>query len=618
MKVIVRVTIGDLMLRNSEIDLLEVTQEIGQHTTCRIEFTRDSATDVTLDQLLRDPVSVKVQGDGLQIVELFQGFIGDGAQSHLLHAGSRFVLQATSPSERLEFVTTRYFPQETLASIAGTMNVKIVGTPRRDHAAFDYVQWNESEFAFLRRIADEHGGFFVTHGAEPEIRTDFADNKLELHWGDDLLEVSAHARPANNGLTGASYDIKEKSTHAHAGIRQAPTNLGGAAKLVSMAAEFADEASGGGDPVVQEPTGREATHAEFKTALRRESERALGGSIRIQGSSINTRVTAGDLVTLVSGTFFVLPTVGKLGVTKVVHTFTEQHYSNNFIATPWKGFTSFEAFESPKIDGPVTAEVVETVPDPDGQGRVRLRYRWQREDSKTNFARVAMPHTGNGRGMMFFPEVGDEVLVAFEGGDPERPIIIGSLWNGRDKPPGMMEKNQAKRIITRSGNSIQFFDIDGEEAIELFTPEGKAFIQLLNDNGKAVVRIISDGDIQLQAKDEITLLSRTIQVKADSDINISAGGNATFDAGNAATVNAGGDAVLNGFNAAVKGKLNIDAVAGAMHNIVGAMVNIQPPGFVPKPVMVKKAQVQEVNHGKRQVPEEALPQRTADAETPRG
>lgn len=63
MKVTVFVTIGDLVLRNSELDLLEVVQELGQHTTCRIEFIRDSAMDVSLEQLLRDEVVVTLKGE---------------------------------------------------------------------------------------------------------------------------------------------------------------------------------------------------------------------------------------------------------------------------------------------------------------------------------------------------------------------------------------------------------------------------------------------------------------------------------------------------------------------------------------------------------------------------
>ncbi len=307
MKVTMRVTIGDLVLRNSELDSLEVVHELGQHTTCRIEFVRESATDVSLDQLLRDPVVVSVKGEGREPVEIFQGTIGDGTQSHLLNVGSRFVLEAASPSEYLEFIDTVYYPQSTLTSIAGTFGVKIVGTLRRSPEPFDYVQWGESEMNFIRRLADEHGGFLVTNGAEPEIRTEFVDKGWELLWGDTLLEVTARARPANHGVAGASYDPKTKHTHVHAGVRQTPPWLGGAAKLVGAVGELARAAASEGDPGLEHPSAREVAHADFKASLRRESERDLGSAVLVEGAATLPGLAAGDLVTLIPGVNFQLP-----------------------------------------------------------------------------------------------------------------------------------------------------------------------------------------------------------------------------------------------------------------------------------------------------------------------
>lgn len=616
MKVTLRVTIGDLMLRNSELELLEVTQELGQHTTCRIEFIRDSALDVTLDQLLRDPVSVKVQGEGDPELEIFQGSIVDGVQSHLLNLGSRFALEATSPSERLEFRDTVYFPQSTLTSIAGKFGVRIVGALRREPVPFDHVQWGETEFAFLKRLADEHGGFLVTSGAQPEIRTEFQDQGWMLTWGDTLLEVSARARPVNHGATGASYDPKGKSTHRHAGVRQAPPSIGGGAKLVGSVAELARVT--GGDPGLTEATAREKTHADFKAALRRESERSLGSAVVVECLSTKPGLAAGDLVTLLQGTSFSLPTTGKLGLVKVVHTFADQHYTARFVATPWKQYTNRERPSMPVLRGPVTAEVVETAGDPDKMGRIRLAYRWQTGGSMTNWARLATPHAGNGRGLMFLPEVGDEVVVDFEHGDSERPIVIGSLWNGKDKSPEATPDNTAKRLITRSGNTVQLLDDKDAETIEVFTPDGKCLIQLTNKGGHPVITVHSDGDIALEAAEEIRIKCKKLVQEIEGDSVKKVGGDDSVDAGGNATLKAGMDLGLTGLNAILKGGANVESVAGAINNIVGAMVQIQPPGFVGKQVTAKPASVPKTDLGDRPSPEPAGPQRTADPATPRG
>lgn len=614
MKTIVRVTIGELMLRNSELELLEVVQEIGQHTTCKIEFIRDSALDVNLDQLIGDPVKVVVQNEGQMPVVLFQGSIDDGAQSHLLHLGSRFSLEASSASSALEYVDTVYFPQSTLTSIAGKFGVKIVGSLKKNPPPFDYVQWAESEFAFIRRLVDEHGGFLVTSGEEPEIRTEFKDTGNEVMWGDTLLELTARARPVNHGTSGASYDVKEKHTHHHAGIRQAPGTLGGAGKLMAAITDLARE-PGGGDPGLEEQSARELTHADFKATLRAESERALGSAVTIEGQSIKAALTAGELLTVVPGVNFTLPTTGKFGLIKVVHTFTEQHYTNRFVATPWKNFTALERPERPVMRGPVTAEVVDNI-DPEAMGRVRIRYRWQADDA-TAWARVSTPHGGNGRGILFCHEIGDEVLVDFIGGDPEQPVVIGALWNGKDVPITNADQNTAKRIVTTSGNTIQMLDDPGKETMELHTPEGKTLVQLTNKDGHPVITIYSEGDIAFEGKEEIRLKAKSVVFDVDTDIAVKAGGDVSVDATANVTMKAGMDAALAGLNAAIKGSMNVESVAGALNQISGTMVHLQPPGFMGKQISAKAAKAKKVDKGDRKTPKVADAQRTADAKTPR-
>ncbi|MEZ4455803.1 MAG: hypothetical protein R2882_04500 [Gemmatimonadales bacterium] len=132
MKAVLRVTVGDLTLRNSEVEDLEVVQELGEHTRCALTFVRDAALDIQIDQLLGKPLRVTVQGDDDDAVEIFQGTIADGSQTHLLNLGSKFRLEAISPSVRLEYRDTVYFRDSTVSTIAGKFGVKIVGQLRRE------------------------------------------------------------------------------------------------------------------------------------------------------------------------------------------------------------------------------------------------------------------------------------------------------------------------------------------------------------------------------------------------------------------------------------------------------------------------------------------------------
>jgi len=618
MKVNVNVTIGELRLQNSELERLVVTQELGQHTYALIEFTRDRAQPLALEEVLRQPVVVTVREDDGDPIEIFQGRVEDGSQSHLLHFGARFVLNAVSPSVRHEFTEAVYYPESTLGSIAGQLGVRLVGQPRREPEPFNYVQWGESEIDFLRRLADEHGCFLVTTGPTVEIRSDFQDKGWELVWGESLLEVSAHAAPVNHGITGASYSPADKSTHRHHGVRQGPGTIGGASRLVTTLNEIARTFGDGGDPLFIEPTGRASSHADFKQMLKLESERAIGSALLVHGATGKPGLIAGDLVDLVEGSDFRLPTSGRLGLVKVTHEFHDQHYLNRFVATPWKNFSNLSAPPRRVLDGPVTGEVVETSADPERQGRVRVAYRWQTGNEATAWARFAGPYAGNDRGVFFQPEVGDEVLIEFEQGDPERPIIVGSLWNGRDLPPESREGNEVKWIRTRSGNSIRFVEGSDGEAIELFTPEGECIVKLSNEGGNSVLTLYSEGDLHFEAKGEIRMKSQSFSQETEGDHKSKVGGKLSADATGEIAMKSGMSLGLQaGLNAVLKGGANVELVATAVNNVVGGMVQIQPPGFAASSVSPASVSIDSFEPEPPDTPVLADPTRTADAPTPR-
>lgn len=123
--------------------------------------------------------------------------------------------------------------------------------------------------------------------------------------------------------------------------------------------------------------------------------------------------------------------------------------------------------------------------DPDGNGRILVRLPWLSKDTSFEvWARLATLMAGNNRGTWFVPDVDDEVLVAFESGDPRAPCVIGSLWNGHDTPPVYMDNmNSTRQICTRSGIKITLNDEDG--MIKLETPGGRRLT--LKDTGTITI-----------------------------------------------------------------------------------------------------------------------------------
>jgi phage baseplate assembly protein gpV len=144
-----------------------------------------------------------------------------------------------------------------------------------------------------------------------------------------------------------------------------------------------------------------------------------------------------------------------------------------------------------RISG-VTIGLVKSLDDPEGLGRVQLTFPWMSEDEpESNWARIAVPMAGADRGMQFMPEVGDEVLVAFEQGEIRLPYVLGSLWNGEDKPP--RDDPKLRTIKTVSGHVLEFDDTEGSEKITLITQGEHKLI--LNDTEGTVVLESKGGNV---------------------------------------------------------------------------------------------------------------------------
>jgi type VI secretion system secreted protein VgrG len=248
----------------------------------------------------------------------------------------------------------------------------------------------------------------------------------------------------------------------------------------------------------------------YSDQLQSESERSMGSAVTGTGSSRNQSLMAGNTLT-VEG---MLDAKGTYGLVRVAHQWTPQGYLNSFVCTPWKNYRNPNPPEARTWNGIVSARVTGHN-DPKKMGRIQVQFFWQ-EDGSTHWARATSPHAGPDRGFMFMPEVGDEVAVAFEDGDPERPVIIGSLWNGQQTAPRFgyfgedVEPNNVKRILTKSGNRIQIVDNEGQETITVATP-GKTKISLTEKNGQTnqpLISFESSGDIHFVAANRISFKSK--------------------------------------------------------------------------------------------------------------
>lgn len=170
--------------------------------------------------------------------------------------------------------------------------------------------------------------------------------------------------------------------------------------------------------------------------------------------------------------------------------------------------------------------LVADVVDPDSQGRVRVRLPWSPDPAGKSYeawARLATMMAGADRGSWFVPDVGDEVLVAFEGGEPRRPYVVGALWNGKDAPPEPMDgagRNEKKVLRSRNGVKVTLDDADGRERLVLETPggqkvtleDGPGRIEVVDSNGNSIE--LAAAGITVNAASKLTVQAAQVEVTA--------------------------------------------------------------------------------------------------------
>ena len=171
--------------------------------------------------------------------------------------------------------------------------------------------------------------------------------------------------------------------------------------------------------------------------------------------------------------------------------------------------------------------VVADIVDPDGQGRVRVRLPWSPDAEGSSYeawARLATMMAGNDRGTWFIPDVDDEVLVVFEGGDPRRPYVVGALWNGVDAPPESMDgagDNHKKVIRSRNGVKITMDDSPGQEQLRVETPGGQS-VTLQDGPGSITAEDANGNSITMESAGITVTAAAKVRVEA-SIVEVSAG-----------------------------------------------------------------------------------------------
>ncbi|PJI20174.1 type IV secretion protein Rhs [Prevotella intermedia] len=355
---------------------------------------------------------------------------------------------------------------EVVRSLCGQANVQLRLNPAYGKK-LDYIcQYDESDFDFVRRLALQYQEWMYYDGTSLVFgRPKDSSEPVELEYGTTLssLEIGLQtlARPEQVFTYHSSSD--REMDQPTPDLAYGHDQLSGKAFRASLGMY--------GRPARQHALPRIHTESELIKYMRRKQAADTAETHYVTAESHVPELRVGSVVRLYSS---FLERVGQLTreslgdfiITEIVHEVGEgSYYRNRFKAIP----STVEALPSPRVPMPVAETQMATVTsnaDPNGNGRVQVRMNWQQGGMHTGWVRVMTPDAGksgdvsSNRGFVFIPEVGDQVLLGFRHGDPARPYVMGSLFNGSTGGGGG-QGNKCKSLTTRSGSSLKLDDSDG-------------------------------------------------------------------------------------------------------------------------------------------------------------
>ncbi len=366
---------------------------------------------------------------------------------------------------------------------------------------YEYIiQSNQTDFEFLVERGKRIGFDVYVDGRTLTFKAPQSRGQpIDLEWGDKLRTFRPRLTTSGQvkEVVVKSWDPRQKKEIVGRATRGRGTPSVGER---STGSDLAQQAFGDAGTLVV--TDRPVhTQTEADNLAQSIANEISGGFIQAQGTCRGEpRLRAGSAIKLSAlGDRF----NGDYTVTNSTHTFSpESGYVTSFTIAGRETGTLSEMMSGKKSTSlGVVVGVVTNNDDPDGQGRVKVKFPWLADNEESTWARVASPMAGADRGFFFLPEVNDEVLVAFDHDDMRKPYVVGALWNGSDKPPitGAVSGGQVvQRVIkTRAGHTITLDDTSGSEKVTIEDHQGNNVITLDASGRKLIIE--SQGDIEIKS-----------------------------------------------------------------------------------------------------------------------
>lgn len=504
-------------------DILEIVVEESLHLpaacTIRLNCWDDANHEFRWDDhsAMQPGKSVKVKmgyiGHPLEVV--FEGESTALEMDAAGHMTPTLSLRALDKGHRLHRNRRQQTFQDVTDSDVVSKIANMVGLTPDVDATSTVMKWicqnNQTDYEFIKMLADRNGYRAYVEGSKlcfkkvEEPKT--ADVLVE--WGMDLRSfrprLTTHGQVSEVTVRGwdpkTKKEIVGKAVHGSA-IKS--RKIGESKSGYALSSDFGEAKT----VVVTRPIH---SQGEADALAKSYIDRRESSSIEADGLCIgSSKVKAGKTIQVKgSGSKF----SGSYVVTSTTHTFSgAEGFTTQFVCSGKSqnsvlSMLAGEHGDQENIGGNIVVGLVTNNEDPEGLGRIKVKYPWLMADSESFWIRMATPMAGPERGFYFLPEVDDEVLVAFEHGDIHRGYMIGALWNGVDKP---IEANSAavnggkvihRQIKTRKGHIVMLQDTDNEEHVKI-TTQGGHYLILDDTNGAKKVEIKTTSGHQVLLDDD--------------------------------------------------------------------------------------------------------------------
>jgi uncharacterized protein involved in type VI secretion and phage assembly len=450
-------------------------------------------------------------------------------------------------------------------------------------------QDNQTDLAFLHMLAHRNGFEAFVDSSTLYFRKPQGElGEIDLDWGNNLLSFRPRVSGAKqvNEVTVKSWDPKTKT--AIVGQVTSPTSTDSQGGISDAGGSAALSAFG------------EAKHMEVHHNVKDQDEAqkiAQGIMNRISASFVQAEGVALGKPTIVAGKKVNLEALGEKFngnylVTSATHVYSQEGYKTYFTVEggSYPLMADLIGKQPATKWGGVFPAIVTNINSEDDWGMVKVKYPWMPGECESGWARIATIGAGPERGIYWMPEIDDEVLVAFEHGDFNRPYIIGSLWNGTDAPAAALDevvvggKVDVRLFKTRAGNLIRLTDTDGSEMIEIIDAKEATSLTInaasgseefnVTTTGKVILE--ATGNIELTATGDLTLKGAKVNIESTTgDVVIKSAVNATVEGTANATLKAGANAEVTATaQAKVSGTAGLSVSSPAITEVKGSLVKI--------------------------------------------